>query len=69
MIVIAAATISHQRVKDHEADDHRLDENEDGIELVVTFIACDCSGHEAGEVKGRRWRCIAVLVQENGGCL
>jgi len=38
-------------VKDHEADNDRLDEKEDGIELVVTFIACDCSGDEAGEVK------------------
>lgn len=53
-------------MKDHETDDHRLDEKEDSIELVVTFIACDCSGHEAGEVKAalaaycgpssRKWR-------------
>ena len=38
-------------MKDHEADDDRLDEKEDGVELVVTLIAYDCSGHEAGEVK------------------
>ena len=38
-------------MKDHEAHDDRLDEKEDGVELVVTLIAYDCSGHEAGEVK------------------
>ena len=38
-------------MKDHEAHDDRLDEKEDGVEFVVTLIAYDCSGHEAGEVK------------------
>ncbi len=52
-------------MKDHEADDDRLDEKENAIELVVTFIACDCSGHEAGEVKdgaGGVLRCASVCV-------
>ena len=41
MIVWLLPRISHQRVKDGEADDDGLDEKEDGVEFVIALIARD----------------------------
>jgi hypothetical protein len=33
-----------------EADDNRLGEKEDGVELMIALLSCDRSRREAGEI-------------------
>jgi hypothetical protein len=42
---------SDQRMKNSKADDYGLDQKEDGVELMIPFVSCDCGRHQTGEVK------------------
>ncbi len=42
---------SDQRMKDRKANDNGLDEKENAVELMISLVSCNRSGHESGGVE------------------
>jgi hypothetical protein len=47
----ARALRLHKRMKNGEADEYRLDEKEDSVELMIPLASCDSSRRQAGNKK------------------